>query len=189
VFSAGIVFNDEYFINEYTVALDMLTVSDDPSEQNTAYERIKHWIYHILTNAVMISEHSKLVDAYRATGQRVMIFPDDPMDQLVGIMLYLKLNSIAENRLVVVAVEIASNQGDDVTYIHQSGENLGPMIRDDWWLDARPTWSYNKNDSAGKIVSLDRTFEWKDFDLAWDDCNGSVDSSVVFANFRKDDTE
>jgi len=187
-FSTGIVFNDEYMINDYTLTADIITVSDDQEYHNISYERMKYWIARVLHGSVLINQDNELISAYRATGQRVLTFPGDPVDQLVGIMLYLKLNSVCENHMVISDIKLSSDLGDRMIYLHSAGENIGPMADEGWWLDPRPVWTLNKS-SSGKIVALDRAPEWKDFDLDWNEHSKEMQDTVVFADFKKHDTE
>lgn len=185
--SSGLVYQEGFFINHYDVDLTMMTVSSQSDQQNIAYERLKYWIGHVLDNAVLIAQDHPKVEQWHATGARVMTFPDEPVDQIIGIMLYLKLNAIMENRLVVTATEIRSTVGDEMGYTHSHGENLGPLCLDGWWSDNRPLWADSRPRGQDKIVSLDRFPEWKDFSLDWQDTKPNPSNTVVFADFTKNE--
>jgi len=184
---SGIVYQGRFMVNHFNIELDMLTVSESAPEQNTAYERMKYFMHHVMDDSLLIGSDDDALDAYLATGARVIVLPDEPVDQIVGIMLYLKLNAIMENRMVITRTETWSTQGDQTSYIHVAGENVGPNLgQDGWWADARPTWSSIKPTASGKVVNLERLGEWKDLDLAWDDDHKSTNDSVIFARFDKD---
>jgi hypothetical protein len=185
---SAVVYNDQFLINNYTTELTMLTVAENNDEQNIAYERIKVWVYNLMTDAIFISQDHPKLDAYRKTGARVITFPGDPVDQIVGIMLYLKLNSIMENRMVVTDVELWSEAGDNMKYLHSISESLGPLTQDGWWIDPRPVYADAPRRGKNKVISLDRMAEWKDYDLAWDDAN-AVETKVVFADFNKNENK
>lgn len=187
VWSSGIVYDDEYKINDYTATVNLLTVSDDSYQQNIAYERVKYWISSIIESAVLIQDGSDLIPAFVSTGQRVLVLPDTPVDQIVGIMLYLKLNSICENRMVITDVKISSLLGDQMTYIHSHGEAIGNLEQDGWWLDPRPTWAQTKGPKkSGKIIPISREQEWADLGLSWEE-NTERKNTVVFADFVKNE--
>lgn len=184
----GMVYQGEFAVNSYRINLSMLTVSDSSDQQNIAYERMKFWICRILQDSVLISENSESLAAWGDTGCRVLALPEEPVDQVVGIMLYLKLNAIMENRMVITDVEISSAEGDETVYVHSHGEALGVLAQDGWWTDARPCWILPQTNRAhGKIVTLDRTPEWSDQGLGWEDRDDSDKNTVVFADFRRDE--
>jgi hypothetical protein len=186
--SSAIVHDSKFLINHYNVDLDMITVSDNNEEQNIAYERIKTFFHDVMEDAVLISRHSPVLEAYQSIDARVIAFPADPFDQVVGMMLYLKLNSIMENRIVITDVSISSAAGDSMRYLHSSGEALGPLDCQGWWTDSRPCWYDPQEKSSGKVVNLSRVPEWKEYSLDWAN-EQSVENSVVFAKFRQDEDQ
>lgn len=187
-FYTGLVYDNEFAINVYDVTLHMTTVSNDPDQHNIAYERMNYWINEVLHESVLIGADSDKLDAYRATGQRLIVFPQGPVDQLAGVMLYLKLNAIAENRIIVTDVELSSTFGDEVVYLHNSAEDIGPMSVDGWWMDSKPHWAdVKKKKSANKVISLDRMPEWSDLDLQWEEHSDKENNTVVFGEFPKNE--
>lgn len=190
-FYTGLVYEGRFMVNHHTVDLKLLTVSDSNDEQNTAYERMKYWVHHVLDDSILIGQEDPDLDKWLATNSRLLVLPDDPCDQIVGIMLYLKLNAIMENRMVVTDTEIWSNQGDQMSYLHTVGENIGPNLgQDGWWVDPRPVWSTVKAKDQGKVINLDRATEWKDFNLGWQSQDESKkNDSVVFADFGKNEDQ
>lgn len=184
----GMVYENKFAVNQYSVTLGMITVSDDNDQQNIAYERMKFWLFNVFQDGILISEHSDALAAWANTGSKVLSLPEEPVDQIVGMMLYLKLNSIMENRMVITDVELSSIEGDNTAYVHNHGENLGPLIEDGWWTDARPGWISTKSSGKrNKIVTLDRLPEWKDYDLDWAADTASDKNTVVFADFKRND--
>lgn len=184
---SAVVYQDEFFVNHYDLDLKMMTVSSDHDEQNVAYERLKYWINNILNSAVLISHDNPRLELWQHTGARIMVLPEEPVDQIVGMMLYLKLNAIMENRLVVISTEVRSSVGDDMGYTHHHGENLGALSVDGWWSDPRLIWSENRPKEQDKVVSLDRLPEWKDYRLDWNDEKFSSSNTVVFADFTRNE--
>ena len=187
-FTAGLVYQDSFLINEYSCSIELLTVSEDHDEQNIAYDRIKGWIMNVLDGSIIIdSEHANFA-TWQATGARLMAVPEEPVDQIIGIMLYLKLNAMMENRMVVTAVEVSSTQGDNMWYRHDAGENVGVHFgQDGWWVDPRPNWAGAVLKRHCKVVDLPRQPEWSDYDLDWNRGDRTQQDSVVFANFRRDE--
>lgn len=187
-FTAGLVYEDSFLINEYACSIELLTVTEDHHEQNVAYDRIKGWITNVLDGSIIIDADHPNLSTWQATGARIMSLPEEPVDQIIGILLYLKLNAMMENRMVVTAVELSSTQGDGMWYRHDAGENIGVHFAyDGWWVDPRPNWSGAVLKKHGKIVDLSRQPEWSDFRLEWAQEDQEKHDSVVFANFRRDE--
>jgi hypothetical protein len=180
-FNCGIVYRGEFHINTYMARVKMVTDTEDESEQNISYLRLRHWIYNVLDSSVLISRDSEVLKQYQNTGQRVIEMPDEPVDQLMGIMLYLKLNAIMEGRMSVIEVELRSTEGDQVCYIHEQNDHIGPFMSDGWWNESRPACHINRKRS-GKIVSMPRMQEWKELELDWED-ESPLQDTVVIADF------
>ena len=177
-FYTGLVYNNEFAINVYDATLHMTTVSMDSEHQNIAYDRMAYWIDQVLQDAVLIGSDSAVLDAYRATGQRLIVF------------LYLKLNAITEDRLAITGVELSSSYGDDVVYLHYAGEEVGLLSNTGWWTDPRPFWSDTKKRKAvNKVISMDRMPEWSELGLAWEEPSDQQDNTVVFADFPKNENK
>ena len=189
-FYCGVVYQEQFLVNYYGFDISMITTTISSEEQNIAYDRMKFFIDHVLDNSILICESNPLLETYQKTGARLIVLPEEPVDQVVGMMLYLKLNSIMENRMVVTDVELWSRVGDSISYLHSGGESLGLLAQGGWWSDARPCWYLpQEKTTPGKIVSLDRMPEWKDCDLDWDDASNDQENSVVFAKFGQNENE
>lgn len=190
VFYCGVLYKDEWYINEYNLSVDMLTVTENPREQNVAYERIKYWIYDVLAHSTLACYNSERLEAYQKTGQRILVLPDEPVDQIVGMMIYLKLNSICENKIVITDIDLSSTEGESVIFKHTAGENLGPFNEDNWWVDSRPCWfdPKTKRRKDNNVIALDKVPEWHELNLDWDS-EDEQESVVLLADFKKDDSE
>jgi len=181
------VHQDQFNTNRYTATLDLATVTANNQEQNVAYERLKFWFYDVMQDSIMIRDSNPDLRKWMATGARILCLPDDPVDQLVGIMLCLKLNAIMENRIVCTNVAVASELGDDMSYLHNYQESQGPLAVAGWWSDSRPNWLSAGSGKKDKVISLDRSPDWKHHDLDWQDTAKEADDNVVFARFEKDE--
>jgi hypothetical protein len=189
-FSSGIIYDDEFVINDYTVTVHLTTATSNAINQNIAYERIKYWINFVLSDSILMSSGYALKDHWIATGQRILLLPDDPVDQLVGMMLFLKLSAIVQDNFVITDIEISSSVGDDMCYIHSEHDNLGPMEQQGWWNDVRPNWvvaEKKRRSSGGNVIQLNRIPEWKDLELEFDAVPPPDKDPVVFVDFSKDD--
>jgi hypothetical protein len=117
-FSAGVVYDNKFSVNFYTLTVHMTTVNMDGDYHNIAYERMKYWVDDVLSDSILIYEKDPLVDVWLSTEQRIILFPEQPVDQVVGILLYSKFNAITEQQFIINEVEISSALGDDVVFMH-----------------------------------------------------------------------
>lgn len=189
VFHAGIWFDGKFYICEYSLNLSMLTNCTDPREQNIALERMNHMIYSVFSNTVFVNDSDQeRIDLLTAAGIDVTPLPEQPVDQIVGIALLCKLNSVAESRLIVTDVEIASNQGANIYYCHSINDQAGPFAREGWWHDSSPAHRASMP-TNNTVVALTDAQGWKPLDLDWEESsNQGSSNTVVFADFKRDDS-
>lgn len=186
---SGMVYQGKFFANVYTAKLSMSTVTHNHQEQNVAYDRMKFWMLDVVTNAILIHDQDPTVPQWQATGARVLCLPEPPVDQIAGMMLYIKLNAIMEHRIQIHDIEIASAEGDDMVYQHCELEAVGALALPGWWQDPRPTWTSDAvKKTRNKVVTLDRVPEWADHGMTWNPAHDSS-TNVVFANFKTGDDE
>lgn len=176
-------------INHYTVSVRMAIVSDHSDQYNTAYQRMKFW-FDLMSNSVLIEENHEHLSAWAKTAARIMMLPEEPCDQIIGMMLFCKLQAICEDTMQIQEVSITSAADDYITYYHDMNEALGPLAVQGWWHDSSPNHvtAQSRRRGSGKVISLDRPMEWKDVDLDWDN-ESDATSSVVFADFARDDNK
>jgi len=186
-FNAGVHYKDSMQINEYTLRVWMTTNSTDPKNHNIAYKRLKYFVYHELESTIFINQDEiEQCHLYLAAGLDLCTMPDDPVDQIIGIMLYHKLNAIMEDRMIIQETEISSSMGDDMVYLHSENENTSIIEPPNWWNSADPIHcSFESVDQD--ILSLPGTI-WRNLDLDWPDYDDeSENGNVVFADFKKED--
>ena len=184
--SSVLYYDGEAMINNYVASLDFCTVSADRNEHNTAYERIKYWVDGVLHSAVLIAHDSDKIASFQATGQRVIVLPEEPVDQLIGMMLWAKFTAIVEGRFEISSIKICSDVGDQVFYCHHHDENLGHFASAGWWSDPGPRWCEPARRRSTKVINLSRMPEWSDLDLTWQPLDSSA-NNVLFADFPKNE--
>lgn len=187
-FSAGVVYNDQYEINHYDLTINMLTNTVDTYEQNVAFDRIKYWIHNIVDSSVFINQDNELVTAFQQTSQRVLILPDEPYDQIIELMMFVKLDAIVEGKMIITDIRLSSTLGDNMFYLHNEEESVGPFSSDGWWTLLTPQWFSNTTNKK-KVVSITETPRWEDIDLSWSVTDNTIESTIVFANFTKNETK
>jgi hypothetical protein len=186
-FNAGIIYKEQFCVNWYSVLVHMTTVSLDPEKHNIAYERIKYWFDFVLNNAIIINESDPKLVEWLSTETRLIIMPEDPVDQLLGIMLYQKLNALTEGNLDIIQVELKSTVGDNVVYIHNENEGFGPLSENGWWNDSKPNWTHmgKKKSKNSKVIKMDRLPSWSELNLDFDTVPDDLDSHIVQIDFSK----
>ena len=186
-FTAGVYYGGEMRMNHYTLTLHMLTNSSDPVAHNVAFERIKHFVYNCLDSVIFVNQ--KYVDAcqnFLSAGLKVSTMPGEPVDQLIGLMLYYKLNAIMEDRIIVEQTEISSILGGNMVYLHSDNEITDVENVPEWWSTADPFYGEFVSLEADKIVTLQSSGFWRELELDWPelDLKEETGNIVVFADFK-----
>lgn len=192
-FLAGLYYNDTVFVNNYYVDLDLITLSSNGSDHNIALDRLKYFIDHVCSGVFFVSEtETRQIKAMMNANMRLMILPEEPIDQIIGIMLFAKLNAIMEEKMLIFKLAISSDIGDSVAYLHTDADHMGPFDDRGWWSDPSPLAGEPiPVKEKGKVVKIVPTRSWSDLELNWDgeEDRPATTDSVVFVNFNKDETE
>ena len=188
-FQAGVYFSNEFLLNVYNIDLDFNVETESIREQNIALERIKYFLNYSLQNSIFINENEEdMIQKYLDADLKICTLPEEPYDQIVGIMLLCKLNSITEGKLLVTDITITSSMGDGVWCKHCVEENLGPFALSGWWDDpSNKISSITKKHKSKKIVKLFKNnVSWDDLCLGWEETpiiTVGPSNEVMFANF------
>ena len=191
--TAGLFFSDQLYMNNYQISLNMVTASEDGDDHNIALDRIKYFLHNQLKSTIFInSDNTEQCRALANAGLKITTLPEEPIDQVIGIMLYCKLNAILEDRLIVPEVEIASELGDNIVYFHDEQEPQGPFETVGWWKESDAVHCDLSLFDNEKVVALHHIgASWRDLGLHWEDpiIDLNDDNKVVFADFAKDETK
>jgi len=186
---SSLFLDGKFFIACYAVNLLMITQSTDTHKQNIALKRINHMMEYEFDNTVFINHsETKQIKLFQAAGLDVTTLPQDPIDQIIGLMLYHKLNAVTEKIIHVHEVEISSDLGRDIVYCHSSNEVAKPLSEPGWWHDSSPM---HRHKSKNKEVVLDFANNWSSLGLDWEPQifnNDTSDNKVVFGAFRRDES-
>jgi hypothetical protein len=172
--------------------MQLVTGTENKIELNIAMERLKCFVNAILFDTVFINQiHNDHAALMQIMGMNVTTLPDEPVDQIIGMMLYCKLNAIMEGRVMVSSVDISSHSSCGVWYLHDEQENVGIFDQPGWW-NHPGILNHNieiRSDEQEKIVKVQPN-SWSEFDLAWPDESGEViGNSVVYANFGRNEDQ
>lgn len=187
-FPGAIYHDDRLQLNLYSVAISMMTATKDSASINTAMNRLKWFVYSELENTVFVHQNQKeKSELMHLMGINVTTLPEEPVDQIVGMMLYYKLNAIMEDRMEIVQLDISSTLGDSVIYMHDNEDPPGPFAQNGWWNDS----NCRHNDiedtpSDDNVVKV--TYDgWGGTGLEWPGEQNTVANTVVYANFPRDE--
>lgn len=184
----GLHFNGQFYVNQYVIDATFTVDTSSISEQNIAMERIKFFLHECLQHSVFVNQTDlDAIEKYTKAGMTVSTLPEEPYDQIIGIMLLTKLNSITEGRLTIIELLIESSMSDGVSCCISEDESLGPFYEKGWWNDS----SQQVNDITNKnkkIVKLSKSkTEWQDVYLDWEEKANTTSAEIVFASFDKTD--
>lgn len=190
-FSAGVYYSDAFIINNYRINISFLTGTEDPEDQNIGLERIKYFIHNRLASGVFIEQNNQAqCQLFNSAHVPVTTLPLEPFDQVIGMALYFKLNAILEDRMIVTDIEISSDLGDNIWYLHSDDEPSGPFEELGWWSESDISQCDTNFIIDDKIVALTRNKTWADLELEWTDTQETeTDNKLVLADFKKDETK
>jgi hypothetical protein len=187
-FNAGTWYDNSLEMTEYTVKLWLVTQTYAEQEQNIAIRRAKHFVFDCIENTIFVDsfDPAKCTEFIRA-GLNVTTMPDAPSDQLIGIMLFHKLNAVMEDRIRIVEIEISSGTG--IVYLHSENETFENLLMPDWWTTADLTHCDAELTDSEKVLSIPQHNAWRDLELAWPDtpAEDNLGNVVVFADFKQTD--
>jgi hypothetical protein len=184
-FSAGVYYNQRLFINSYTVNIELLTQTEEREAINIAMDRLKAFIEIELAHTIFIQDTQvDEIIIMDDLGFNLTTMPEVPLDQIVGLMLYCKLNAIMEDRMIVTSLDISSVAGDRVWYLHEEDEPIGPFANEGWWNDPGPN-------HCPDVITTDNVFKvsvgsWSERGLAWEE-DTHDNNTVVYANFGQNE--
>jgi hypothetical protein len=190
-FLAGVHYHDRFIMNSYLFRGFMITNVADADHTNTAFERFKYFINEEMDSTVFVSSECKdAIQKYADAGIRVTTLPNEPVDQIIGVMLFHKLNAIMEDRISLIETELSSTLGDNMVYIHSENEITNDIEIPSWWTSpdlVHAELEVNDGDTIYAIPST--TVTWRDLELLWPTEEITETGNVVFADFGKDETK
>jgi hypothetical protein len=150
-----------------------LVESDCPKEHHIAMSRLEHFIKDIISNVVFV--HRDEIDAierYEVAGIQVCELPEVPLDQVVAIVLLLKMNAIMEGRMKITDVTVGSLLGEGVRYpiVSELAESADMVAGNHWWHKPDKNVSdKNIEFNTDNVVKLFFDDDWVDMGLSWKD--------------------
>jgi hypothetical protein len=187
-FLAGIYYDDQLQMNHYDICLNLVTKTQDPVSTNIAMDRIKAFIYGELESTVFINQDQReRAELMQVMGVNVTTLPEEPVDQIIGMMLYYKLNAIMEDRMTITQLDISSKLGDSIWYQHDEEDLSGPFAAEGWWHANTVQHNTVEVDPDNANVVKVVPSGWAEYGLVWpgEEVTNENGNTVVFANFPK----
>jgi hypothetical protein len=168
-FQTGLYFDGKFHINIYDITASMLVETDSMKEQNIAMERAMYFLHEIVQGSVLVDSLNRdIIKKYQNVDLRVCELPEEPYDQILAMVLMLKLNSIMEDRLKITDLVIGSSLTDGVRFNIVSEVAESTFSGKHWWNS--PCLSINNIDAnAGDHSKVIKLFsdDWVNLGLTW----------------------
>ena len=190
-FNAGMFFDNEFYMNSYQISASFNVEATSVIEQNIALQRAKYFFSETIDSVIFVRDSdTERIEKLNDLGLKPCPLPEEPHDQIIGIIIFTKLCAILEEKLVLTDIQIASDMCDGVSYLHSMEENLGPFALKGWWNDNSPAVTTPIKQTKGKkVVKLNKKIQtWEELSLGFTQEKPQVNSSeVLFASFNKKD--
>lgn len=170
-FQTGLYFEDNFYIGVYDITLSMLVETESIKEQNIAMDRIIYFLQEVIQNSILVnSARPDIIEKYQNAELNVCELPGEPYDQILAMVLLLKLNSIAEDRLKITDLVIGSSLSDGVRFNIVSEVAESAFSGNYWWnspCTAMNSREYEMCDQH-KVIKLFAD-DWVNVGLSWRD--------------------
>jgi hypothetical protein len=165
-FHSAVHFNEKFIINSFTVTTSIIVETEDIREQNVAMERLEYFFNEVFANSIFIdSTLESQIQKYKQVGIKVIALPEEPYDQIIGMVILLKLNAIMEGKMFVTDLNISSYLSDEVRFTIVS-EIAEALFDGEDWFQRNSLETENTSVNESKVVKL---FEdcWTELGLSW----------------------
>jgi hypothetical protein len=139
-FQAGVYFQGTFVMNLYDLTVYMDVNTDSIREQNVAMERIKYFLNSCLENGIFIQDtENKIIEKYHNAGFKLSTLPEEPYDQIIALLLLVKLNAITDGKLSITDIILGSRLSDNVKFSCDLESPIGPFAEPGWWSSNTPS--------------------------------------------------
>jgi len=177
-FSAAVAVDKIISPTAFTARLSLRVVTENPDYQNIAMQRILFFVREILDGSIFVnSNDSNFYQLRKMCDQRILDFPEDPHEQVVGMILFQKFAAITEGYFEINELQIGSGNFKGLTYtidefITLTDGTLSP--KNVWWNSNEMTYNTFAKDKK------DALFTWDDVGLSWEGITQPDDQEIIF---------
>lgn len=167
-FESALHFSGKFLINFFEMTLHMSVDTDNELDQNIAIERLNYYILNHVENSLFINKNEvEAIKKYEDAGLTVLTTPEDPYDQIVGLVLMLKLNAILEGRLHIEKITFSSKLAAGIRF-NTPFEETEEFNGNYWYTDPSASTKIVKTkNKKEKIVKLFDQDDWASLELIW----------------------
>jgi hypothetical protein len=185
-FVAGVWFDEQLVMSNYSVDVTLVTQTLDPQDNEVALERVKYFFGNELHSTLFVNQaDTEFAEAFSTLNVDITTLPTEPVDQVVGIALYYKLNAIMEGRMKVSELVLCSEIGDNIEYFYGEHDKNELFTSAGWWNNPGLTHSDLVFDDDEEVEELSADEEWKEVELSWAQTEPTVDiDKVILSNFN-----
>lgn len=165
-FLTAIHFEQKFMVNLYELSAKMEVLTENVREQNIAIERMTHFLTATIEDVIFVHDAEKeAIQNYTNAGMKVCIIPEEPYDQIIGMILLNKCNAIMENRIVVNEIIFGSKLSNLIKF-NINGEMSKLEYPNDSWYN-KSFASITDKGKKEKIVTLFDKNNWSELGLTW----------------------
>jgi hypothetical protein len=168
-FMTAVHFGDKYMVNLYEMTAIMTINTLDANDQNIAVERITHFIGSVIEDCIFVCDKEKdAIDKYNKAGMKVCLVPEEPYDQIVGLILMNKCNAIMEERIIMTDIVFGSKLSNLIKFELSNETAEAEFSGNHWWNTSTMCVQIQKN-KKDKIVNLfdHKSDDWAELELTW----------------------
>ena len=169
-FLAAIHFEDQFMTNLYEMDAKFDIYTEDAREQNIAIERANYFLTASIENCLFISVDEKdMINKYNAAGIKVCTIPEDPYDQIIGMILLNKCNALMEGKIIMSEILFGSKLSNLIKFELNHEVAAAEFNGKHWYNDPTLVMS-DKFSKKDKIVNLfdHKCDSWEDLGLTWE---------------------
>lgn len=170
-FQAGVYFEGNFIMAVYDITLGMDVETDSIHEQNIAMDRINYFLSECVANSIFVEAGEKqVIQNYVNADIKVCTMPEEPYDQILALLMIVKLNAITEGRLVVTDLVLDSSLSDGVRFTYDiESASMHPFGKKGWWQEPTCSITDLKISKKDKVVRLKKKSDWTSAGLEWTD--------------------
>jgi len=192
---ANMFAEDELIATRFEVNVKFITNSENPYEYATAINRAAFFLTEMCENAIFVDDDS--LEEYPELdnmGVDIIVLPNIACEQIIGVMLFCKLNAIMESKVFVDELSIKVDAGRKYEYFHNREDPLDEFDEMGWWHEKTLSIRHPENLSSEKRQTYFESLPtWANLQLEMGedeitppiDTKVDSDGDVLFVDFKK----
>lgn len=165
-FLSSIHFEGKFMVNLFEMSATMTVHTENVADQNIAIQRMQYFISEQIEDCIFINEKEKdAIEKYQELNIKTCVIPEEPYDQIVGLILINKCNAIMEGKIIVEEIVFGSKLSNQIKFNISSEEAIVEYPEKIWYND--PTLSISNKKKKGKIVPLFGSNTWAELNLTY----------------------